>query len=1133
MSKADEYRERQENEVLAIASMYPAKGEFEDLRRRDVWSVPRPPEFLLRVQALAAAAGQAQCSVSLHLTMPARYPDAAPKVQLERAEGVSEAELASLRSELEKLARERLGSEVVLELVERAQARLASLARPRFDSLHAEKEHNERLRLQAEASTECAEHAGSRRLAFAGRDEVLCGQCLEHTAAGAATRTGVDTRSGESVRLQQWTVRWRSAHATRKGRGSDPAAKERREMLEQIGALHRELGSLQKVRHDNLLPYLGMTHEETAGGAEVFVLQDFVQASDVSRYVRQGVQMDARQLRLLAVGLVAALAHLHSKHVIHRDIRDSNVLLESSGRVRLADFSVCRRLAELAGASPPPPPDYPPYSGRSGKKADVHRLGVLLVSLARGGVSTEPAPAPPDWLPESARDFLARCLEPDEQRRWSAEQLAQHGFLSGEVGPTSVPTPSAPASPDAEPSATGIVATPGPSQQLATNFLILEHLGTGGFGDVLKVRNKVDGKLYAVKKIVLERDRPQDQRKIAVEAQHLSILQHENIVRYYTSWMESEDVEEEDEEEDSGTEDETLAVVSDREDSSDSIVFEAPSGAGGDAAAAPLSDDSLPRAGGRRSRPRARLCLCILMEYCEKSTLRTALPRLCANQQLLWRLFREIIEGVAHVHQHGLIHRDLKPDNIFLDQNEHVKIGDFGLATSKVVKPRAEEATPDRAQAEAAGDVSDTSYAYAVGTALYRAPELQPSGGRRAYTNKVDIYSLGVIWYEMCCGAFATKSERVHRLSQVRQPDVCVAEDVRQRLTDQQLQVLRWLLDHEPTARPSCVELLSSDLVPSPPLEEARLRTIFSDTVRRPGTRRYTHLVDACFSQRASHTDDCAYDERLPRGLHPRERQEALFGVLAPPLQRQLEALGLSERTAGQLLSRLEVRGSLERVQALFSSRRQSETARQALHELAVVVEFAEKLGVTYPMVVHPGLVLGQQQRHFAGLVFQLAARWAAAQGARALILPKDSDAKMVRVRPLEPPPAVGLPLRWVVHRDTARPKDRQMLEAAAERQLAPELLALGTAARPEVLMVELDQEDLQQLTRLRLNEPESAFQQSVDQVLERCRGQRKYVAKVCDELARVRGRRCVVVLFNYQTSSRLLLACAGADHWR
>lgn len=46
-----------------------------------------------------------------------------------------------------------------------------------------------------------------------------------------------------------------------------------------------------------------------------------------------------------------------------------------------------------------------------------------------------------------------------------------------------------------------------------------------------------------------------------------------------------------------------------------------------------------------------------------------------------WRLFREIVEGLAHVHQRGMIHRDLKPVNIFLDSNDHVKIGDFGLAT--------------------------------------------------------------------------------------------------------------------------------------------------------------------------------------------------------------------------------------------------------------------------------------------------------------------------------------------------------------------------------------------------------------------------------------------------------------------
>ena len=273
------------------------------------------------------------------------------------------------------------------------------------------------------------------------------------------------------------------------------------------------------------------------------------------------------------------------------------------------------------------------------------------------------------------------------------------------------------------------------------------------------------------------------------------------------------------------------------------------------------------------------------------------------DQQRLWRLFREIVEGLSHVHGHGLIHRDLKPDNIFLDRSEHVKIGDFGLATSKVVRVRPEEGAADRPPAEAAGDVSDTSYAYAVGTALYRAPELEVAPGaadrRRVYTNKVDLYSLGVIWFEMCCGEFTTGSERVHRLRQVREREVRIDDDVRQRLTDQQLQLLNLLLQHESTARPSCVELLSSDLMPSPPLEEARLRKIFQDTVLKANTRRYAHMVDACFSQRGSATEDCAYDVQLGRrGVAPeraaltavaRHRLERLFRrhgavPLTPPL---------------------------------------------------------------------------------------------------------------------------------------------------------------------------------------------------------------------------------------------------------
>ena len=74
------------------------------------------------------------------------------------------------------------------------------------------------------------------------------------------------------------------------------------------------------------------------------------------------------------------------------------------------------------------------------------------------------------------------------------------------------------------------------------------------------------------------------------------------------------------------------------------------------------------------------------MEYCEKSTLRNCIDAgLYEDMNRVWRLFREIIEGLVHIHEQGMIHRDLKPVNIFLDSNDQVKIGDFGLATTDIL----------------------------------------------------------------------------------------------------------------------------------------------------------------------------------------------------------------------------------------------------------------------------------------------------------------------------------------------------------------------------------------------------------------------------------------------------------------
>jgi hypothetical protein len=98
------------------------------------------------------------------------------------------------------------------------------------------------------------------------------------------------------------------------------------------------------------------------------------------------------------------------------------------------------------------------------------------------------------------------------------------------------------------------------------------------------------------------------------------------------------------------------------------------------------------------------------------------------------RILRDVARGVHHAHQHGVIHRDLKPDNILLSTGNQPHVTDFGLA--KNLNPETSAALTAKGQV--------------MGTPIYMSPE--QADGHPSIDHRTDIYSLGVILYEALAG---------------------------------------------------------------------------------------------------------------------------------------------------------------------------------------------------------------------------------------------------------------------------------------------------------------------------------------------------------------------------------------------
>ncbi|KAF5277328.1 hypothetical protein FQR65_LT16003 [Abscondita terminalis] len=538
------------------------------------------------------------------------------------------------------------------------------------------------------------------------------------------------------------------------------------------------LSHLVELKHNNLFAIKNFIYVPQE--KKMYILQEFdFGYVSLSLFLNSSVTTDAKSV---GSGVAEAMNYLNKENIQRINVSHSSVYINKEGDIKLYDYGMDSLIDNTICVN------------NVNSSNNIFTFRVFLISLLRRkSIDTnEIENLPPDY-----QYLLNLC--PEIQ---SANELMS----------TILPKSSETDLSLTEPKNFSVMNYKRYHSKPDESFKTMKIIGKGAFGKVYQIQDETDKKFYALKKIKFGNN--ENGNKIMGELTILSNLTHKHIVRYHHAWIgndESNDSEDED------SEDESMSCLYHESDSTCSRCDRR------------QSDTS--------TKPTIDRTLFIKMEFCEGNTLAYVIDRrnLYQDSTKIWKYFKEIVKGLQHIHDENIIHRDLKPSNIFLDSNDHIKIGDFGFATNKLRYHSMEKG-------------ESQSYTTRVGTVYYKAPELN-STNSVICDNKLDMYSLGIILFEMCYHSFNTDSERANVLSNLRSKDVIFPDDFDKMSLDKQTKIIRELLNHDSKLRPSCQTLIESNLIPHFPEEKKEEKQLQVIQRFASNPESFKKLLRCCFKK--------------------------------------------------------------------------------------------------------------------------------------------------------------------------------------------------------------------------------------------------------------------------------------------
>ena len=641
-----------------------------------------------------------------------------------------------------------------------------------------------------------------------------------------------------------------------------------------MNQIESDLHRTMKHRHGNLVKVYCykvrrfMSKDQTSGPAafwELSILTDYFVKGSLRDFVAISGKINADRVRSWSLQLLQALSYYETHGYVHPAVHVGNVLLDLSPSaevtLKLSDGygTSLRELVTKARISKKSevPDLWAATEVRDGKlrtgKTCIYELGVVSLQMASGLNLTERYSSygdfvgtEDDFIADDFHDLLQQVFFAQEDQRPKASVLMNAPFFR-KSGPLFY---------DDTDHTTAQRTRGSGTNRYETDWNEVSVLGVGGFGRVVKAQNKLDKHFYAIKMIPVENEK--ELQTIMQEVRLISGIRHSSVVQYYSCWDEK-DISSNDEEslvEDSfgmsarnveiprtGFDTQSLQRAAreiqfgyDSEDKSPAVNQE---GSPAMAEEEPeVEDKGAPEQPQERVPPRRQLIrqlqrrekdsgstLFIQMELCDKKTLRSILSELSTNIPENWRLFRQIVEGIKYIHEQGIVHRDLKPNNIFIDFSNNIRIGDFGLATAGPSTSVLEENLQS---------MRATKNSVSLGTVGYIAPEIR-RGRSGIYSTKADMFSLGIMFLEMCY-PMETNTEGIKLRNRMEAGDQPLPARFESPEWKDQAWIIRNLLRYDQKLRHSAQELLQSGKIPEP-VEEEKFKRYFEQMASEDPSR--------------------------------------------------------------------------------------------------------------------------------------------------------------------------------------------------------------------------------------------------------------------------------------------------------